>query len=85
MRKRILCCALALILMASLLAPGIVTVSAATDMTSSDEAIRILKLEEGFSAKPYWDYAQWTVGYGTRCPDDKLEEYKKNGISKEDA
>lgn len=85
MRKRILCCVLALILMASLLAPGIVTVSAATDMTSSDEAIRILKLEEGFSAKPYWDYAQWTVGYGTRCPDDKLEEYKKNGISKEDA
>ena len=85
MRKRILCCVLTLILMASLLAPGIVTVSAATDMTSSDEAIRILKLEEGFSAKPYWDYAQWTVGYGTRCPDDKLEEYKKNGISKEAA
>lgn len=85
MRNRILCCVLALILLASLLAPGIVTVSAATDMTSSDEAIRILKLEEGFSAKPYWDYAQWTVGYGTRCPDDKLEEYKANGISKEEA
>lgn len=51
----------------------------------SDEAIRILKLEEGFSTYPYWDYAQWTVGYGTKCPDDKLEEYRKNGISEEDA
>ena len=49
-------------------------------MSSSDEAIRILKLEEGFSEKPYWVYAQWTVGYGTRCPDSKLEEYKKNGF-----
>ncbi len=85
MRKRTLCCILALILTASLLAPGIVTVRAATDMTSSADAIRVLKAEEGFSAKPYWDYAQWTVGYGTRCPDDKLEEYKQNGISREEA
>lgn len=51
----------------------------------SDEAIRILKLEEGFSTYPYWDYAQWTVGYGTKCPEDKLEEYKENGISEEAA
>ena len=54
-------------------------------LTSSDEMIRILKLEEGFSKKPYWDYAQWTVGYGTKCPDDKLEYYKQNGIPEEDA
>ena len=85
MKKRILCCLLSLALLLGLLIPGITTVSAAENMTSSDEAIRILKLEEGFSAKPYWDYAQWTVGYGTRCPDDKLEEYKKNGISRETA
>ena len=51
----------------------------------SAEGMRILKLEEGFSEKPYWDYTQWTVGYGTCCPDDKLEEYKKNGISEEAA
>lgn len=85
MKKRILCCLLFLVLVAGLMIPGITTVSAAENMTASDEAIRILKLEEGFSAKPYWDYAQWTVGYGTRCPDSKLEEYKKNGISKEAA
>ena len=85
MKKRVLCCVLSMVLVLGLMIPGITTVSAAENMTSSDEAIRILKLEEGFSAKPYWDYAQWTVGYGTRCPDDKLEEYKKNGISKEAA
>ena len=56
-----------------------------TKMVTSAECIRILKLEEGFSRTPYWDYAQWTVGYGTACPADKLEEYKKNGITEEEA
>ena len=55
------------------------------NILTSDDAIEILKLEEGFSTYPYWDYAQWTVGYGTRCPDDKLEEYRKNGIPQEEA
>lgn len=54
-------------------------------MTTSDEAIAMLKAEEGFSSKPYWDYAQWTVGYGTKCPDDMLEYYKQYGISEEEA
>ena len=54
-------------------------------LRASDEAIGILKLEEGFSTYPYWDYSQWTVGYGTKCPDDKLSEYRQNGISREDA
>lgn len=51
----------------------------------SSEAMRILKLEEGFSVKPYWDYSQWTVGYGTKCPDDMLDYYKANGIPEADA
>ena len=55
------------------------------DLSISDDCMDILKLEEGFSRKPYWDYSQWTVGYGTKCPDDKLEEYKANGISEEAA
>ncbi len=50
-----------------------------------NEGMRILKLEEGFSVKPYWDYTQWTVGYGTECPADMLEYYKANGISQSDA
>ena len=43
-------------------------------LRASDDAIAILKLEEGFSTYPYWDYSQWTVGYGTECPADKLDD-----------
>lgn len=30
---------------------------------------------EGFSARPYWDYKQWTSGYGTRAggPDETID------------
>ena len=83
--KRVISLILALALVFGLVVMGITTVSAVSEMSSSDEAIALLKKEEGFSATPYWDYAQWTVGYGTRCPDDKLEEYKANGISVEAA
>ena len=54
-------------------------------MTASDDCIRILKLEEGFSRTPYWDFTQYTVGYGTRCPDDMVEYYNQNGITEEEA
>ena len=51
----------------------------------SEEALLILKKEEGFSSKPYWDYSQWTIGYGTKCPDDVLQYYKQHGISENEA
>ncbi len=54
-------------------------------MTVSDELVEVLKTMEGFSAKPYWDYKQWTVGYGTECPEEKRAEYEKNGIPLEEA
>ncbi len=77
---------LAVFILLSLAATGLLAVSAdEAGLILSDEGIRILKAEEGFSRVPYWDYAQWTVGYGTRCPDDKLEEYTTYGISEEDA
>lgn len=60
-------------------------VSAAEVMTTSSDAVNILKAEEGFSKTPYWDYAQWTVGYGTKCPDDMLEYYKQYGITEAEA
>ena len=56
-----------------------------TGYSASDECIRILKLEEGFSKKPYWDYSQWTVGYGTKCPEDMREYYSTYGISEQEA
>ena len=82
MTKRIISLVLAVTM---LLSVGALCASAETVLAASDEAIRILKAEEGFSSTPYWDYAQWTVGYGTKCPDDKLEEYRQNGISQEEA
>lgn len=51
----------------------------------SDNLIEMVKAFEGFSKYPYWDYAQYSVGYGTRCPDNKLQEYQTYGISDEDA
>ena len=85
MTKRIGGLLMAVMICFSLVVSAVPKTQAAGLMSASDDAIRILKLEEGFSRTPYWDYAQWTVGYGTKCPDDKLEEYKKNGIPEEEA
>ena len=83
--KRITSFLLAIVLFAGLVLTAAPTAYAASEMVTSDALVEVLKKEEGFSAKPYWDYAQHTVGYGTRCPDDMYEEYSKNGISEEDA
>ena len=53
--------------------------------TFSKSGLSFIKTFEGFLLYPKWDYAQWTVGYGTRCPDDKLAYYKEHGISREEA
>ena len=57
----------------------------AAAMTSSVEMVDVLKQMEGFNARAFWDYGQYTVGYGTRCPDDKLSYYLNNDITEEDA
>ena len=82
LHKRITGLFLAFIMVFSLLPFGVRGDNA---LTISQEGLNLLKKEEGFSRKPYWDYAQWTVGYGTKCPDDKLEEYQQNGIPEEEA
>lgn len=58
---------------------------AASEMAVSDSCVDFIKRVEGFSAKPYSDYSQYTVGYGTKCPDNKFNDYSANGISKEEA
>lgn len=40
-----------------------------TTMASSQELIDVIKDFEGFSATPYKDNTQWTVGYGSYCGD----------------
>ena len=85
MRRRITSLFVAFLIFVSAITVGAVDTVEEPKMRASKEAVELLKAEEGFSKKPYWDYAQWTVGYGTKCPDDKLEEYKANGISWEEA
>ena len=81
MKRRALILMLALVLVL-----GMFPVTAfAADRKTSDACVDVIKYFEGFRKYPYWDYYQYTVGYGTRCPDDKLEEYKKNGITEAEA
>lgn len=85
MKKRILSIALAVALLFTLIPLGATPVKAASEFTVSSECLELIKKWEGFSAKPYWDYSQWTVGYGTRVPNGKLEQYQSEGISQEEA
>lgn len=84
-KKRILCLLLSAVLLLTLLPLGAVSAKAASELATSQEAVNLLKAFEGFSAKPYWDYSQYTVGYGTRCPDEDLERYRRDGITEEEA
>ena len=84
MRKWI-CAALALVLALGMVFNFAQPVSAADPMTVSDDFIEVLKKMEGFRPYPYWDYAQYSIGYGTRCPDGMLSYYQANGISVEAA
>ncbi len=54
-------------------------------LKASDDLIALLKYEEGFCKYPVWDYSQYTVGYGTRCPSDMLSEYMRRGITESEA
>ncbi|MBQ2892627.1 MAG: SH3 domain-containing protein [Oscillospiraceae bacterium] len=47
-------------------------------MTVSDEFIAVLKKMEGFHPVAYWDYSQWTIGYGTKCPEGKEKYYTED-------
>lgn len=53
--------------------------------TGGQPLVDMVKAFEGFTLYPTWDYAQYTVGYGTACPPDKLEVYRETGIPEADA
>lgn len=40
---------------------------AATDTVIDQGLVDFIKKTEGFSAKAYWDYKQWSIGYGTKA------------------
>ena len=54
-------------------------------MKFSDAGIAFIKSQEGFVKYPVEDYGQYTVGYGTRCPDDMLNHYRVYGITEAEA
>lgn len=49
-------------------------------MHISDEMLDVLKQLEGFNPHAYWDYSQYSIGYGSECPKGKEKYY----MSKED-
>lgn len=85
MKKRIFGAALAVALIFSFFTLFAVDVSAASEMKASAECIEMIQDSEGFRAIPYWDYSQWTVGFGTECPAEDLDRYKKEGIPVDEA
>ena len=75
--RRLLSLLLVLTMLISLCCNFSVTANARS-MAFSNAALTILKKIEGFSPRPYPDGPQYTVGYGTRCPDDLLNEFRNN-------
>ena len=85
MKNRILVLLVVISLLLTFVPFGAVRAEAASEFVASEEVIQMIINWEGFSSKPYWDYGQWTVGYGTRAPDEHLERYRAEGISREEA
>ncbi len=49
--------------------------------TVSDEGLAMLKSLEGYAQYKYWDYSQWSIGYGTACGENDYP----NGITEPEA
>lgn len=86
MNKRFLSLFLALTLALSIFAVAPMYASAASEMTTSEECLAVIKELEGFSGKPYLDAnGQYTIGYGTRCPDELVSKYMKEPMTTAEA
>ena len=83
--KRLISLVLTLALMASAVVLYAQPAKAASDMKASDALVDVLKQEEGFVAYPMWDFTQYSIGYGTRCPDDMVSYYSQYGITRAEA
>lgn len=79
--KRLLCGFLTVLMLVSMLTVGAVSVHAASSMTTSEKAIKLLKEFEGFAKYAYRDNGQYSIGYGCSC---NPADYP-NGITEEQA
>lgn len=85
MAKRVISIILAVVLVLGLLGMVALEAFATSEYAVSDACVDIIKRNEGFCEKPMWDYSQYTIGYGTYCPDDMLKYYQQYGITKAEA
>lgn len=72
---------MAVIVIIGLLASATPFTYASDPMVTSEECIKLIKEFEGFMEKPYFDYSQWSIGYGTACEKDDYPD----GITRETA
>lgn len=86
MNKRFLSLCLAVALVLSIFATVPIRAHAASQMTTSENCLSIIKALEGFSGKPYKDTdGKYTIGYGTRCPDELVSKYMNEPMTEEEA
>ena len=86
MNKRFLSLCLTVALLLGIFAAAPIGVSAASQMTASESCLSVIKELEGFSATPYRDVdGNYTIGYGTKCPSDKVSYYTRNPMSRSEA
>lgn len=74
MRKRILSAILSVVMIFGVL-PAVVVVAEETQgyvkRTTSELGVNFIEVYEGYNQYAYWDYSQYTIGYGTRCEKDE--------------
>lgn len=81
MKARKICIrAMSLLLSAAMLMPFF-CVKAGNAMKAGQDCIDLIKEAEGFSQYKYWDYSQWTIGYGTGVGADEYPD----GITEKEA
>lgn len=77
--KKAVCFFLTVLLVAGMLTTALP--ASAASLVTSDAGVNLIKSFEGFSTYKHWDYAQWSIGYGTACgPNDY-----PNGITEAEA
>ena len=77
--KKLICGFLAVMMLVGLLAAGAVSASAASTLTTSEKAIKLLKEFEGFAKYAYRDNGQYSIGYGTSCDPADYPNYLRIG------
>ncbi len=84
--KKVLCVCLAAVLLLGAIFIAPTTTRAASNMKTSEDCIAVIKELEGFRGTPYTDTdGLYTIGYGTRCPADKVDQYMQTPMTEAEA